>query len=393
MKMLIVGDPHLGKGSNLGKSIGQLNSRFIDQMNLLEWALEQAVSTNSNIICLTGDVFDDPKPHHNIVTQFMSWLKKCQSQDISVHIVVGNHDILRHGNFYYSALDIIDEAELDNIHIHKQYDTILFDELETSITFMPFRDRKSFNEESSKEALSKLKEIIDYECYSSPNNYTKLAIGHLALEGSVPIGNEIDDLINELFCPIEYFSSFNYTWLGHIHKPQVLSNTPYIAHIGSMDISDFGEATHKKYIVIYDFEEKSFSEVLIPTRALQKIDICIPDTCEDATAYVLSKLEEESIKDSIISLNIEVSNSSIKPANRQLIQQKLLESGVHSVSKISEARKVHVAKKTNGFNALNISSYKLDVPEAIKLYAEQQIDPAERAEFISSAIEIYKEYQ
>lgn len=390
--MIIVGDPHLGKGSNLGKSVGQMNSRFIDQMNLLDWSLDQAMTTDASIICLTGDVFDDPKPHHTIVSQFMGWLKKCQSLDITVHIVVGNHDILRHGNYYYSALDIIDEAELENIFIHKDFDTVLFDGLETSITFLPFRDRKSFNEESSKDALVKLKEIIDYESCTAPDNYTKVAIGHLALEGSVPVGNEVDDLINELFISIDYFKSFNYTWLGHIHKPQVLCQSPYIAHIGSMDISDFGESEHKKYIVIYDFESKSFVEELIPTRTLQKIDIVIPDSCEDATEFVFSQLKERSVKNSIVSVNIEISNSSIKPVNRQLIQQKLFDSGVFSVSKISEARKVHVVKKSNSFKKLNLSSYNIDVPESIKLYADSQIDESERDAFIETALEIFKEH-
>ncbi len=42
---IILGDPHVGKGTNIGKSgIGSsLNSRIVDQLNLLDWTLDRAL--------------------------------------------------------------------------------------------------------------------------------------------------------------------------------------------------------------------------------------------------------------------------------------------------------------------------------------------------------------
>ena len=75
--------------------------------------------------------------------------------------------------------------------------------------------------------------------------------------------NEIDDCITELFCETEMFNKYDYTWLGHIHKPQVLSKKPYIGHIGSMDISDFGEKNQEKFIVLFDSNSFDAFEIIL----------------------------------------------------------------------------------------------------------------------------------
>jgi DNA repair protein SbcD/Mre11 len=265
-EVIILGDSHIGKGATIGRlAIGAaLNSRIVDQVNLLDWTLEQAVLRGVRTIIITGDVFEEPKPPPSLITLFVSWLKRCNANGVYVHIIVGNHDILRTGNFYTSPLDIIAECQLDNVSIYKDISTIFMGD--TAFTFLPFRDRKSFSVESNAEALELLANNLSYEVASIPSIYQKILVGHLAIEGSIPVGDEIDDLINELFCPIELLKSYDYVWMGHVHKPQVLNNNPHIAHIGSMDISNYGETDHQKYLICYDLEEKSFQQIVLPTR-------------------------------------------------------------------------------------------------------------------------------
>ncbi len=121
MSILILGDVHLNKSLSLGKStIGSaLNSRVVDQLNLLEWTLEQAIDNNTSHLILTGDVFDDPKPSASIVSIFISWLRKCQLHHINVHIIAGNHDILRTGVTYSSPLDIVESCDIEGIYIYR----------------------------------------------------------------------------------------------------------------------------------------------------------------------------------------------------------------------------------------------------------------------------------
>lgn len=385
--VIILGDVHLGKSVNLGKSsIGAgLNSRLEDQLNLLDWTLERAIEHSSGHIIITGDVFEEPRPHPSLITLFISWLKKCHANNIHTHVIIGNHDILRNGFVYSSPLDIISEMDLEGVYVYKQIDTVLIGT--TAFTMVPFRDRKSFASNSNAEALSLLKDSLVYELACAPLTYKKVLIGHLAIEGSIPIGDEIDDMANEIFCPISMFSGYDYVWMGHVHKPQVMKvKNPYIAHIGSMDISNFGETDHKKHIVILDCNSSSFEIEYLPTRPLKKINISIPKDTKDTTQYVLDKIEElDGFDKSIVRLDISLEDIELKSVNKSLIDKALQKAGAFNVAGISESKKTSLIKK-DGNNTIDT---KMDVTSAIKKWSEQRIDKDKRDAFVSLGNSIY----
>lgn len=387
--IIILGDVHLGKNLSQGKAgIGSnLNSRITDQLNLLEWTLDRAVEHSVDDIFLTGDIFEDPKPHPTLITLFIAWLKKCQINNVNVHIILGNHDILRSGFNYSSPLDIISEVELDNVNIYKNINTILIGS--SAFTLVPFKDRKSFGVESNAAALLLLRESLTYELASIPVTYKKILIGHLAIEGSIPIGDEFDDISNELFCPLDMFKGYDNVWMGHVHKPQVMSKSPYIAHIGSMDISNFGETDHKKHIVIMETlsNKQDFTIEYLPTRALKKINIVVPKDTIDTTDYVLKEIEKEkdNFNKSIIKVEISLSTPDLKSVNKATVEKLLLEKGAFNITSISESKKTSLIKKDNS----NTISTKMDVPVAIKTYAQTYVDDKVRQPFIELAMEIF----
>ena len=385
---IILGDVHLGKGTNIGKGgVGStLNSRIVDQLNLLDWTLDRAVEHHADHIILTGDVFEEPRPHPNLIVLFISWLKKCQVHDVNVHIIRGNHDILRTGNVYTSPLDIISEAELEKVHVYKEIDTITIGT--TAFTFVPFRDRKSFSVGSNADAVALVRDSLVYELASIPDTYHKVLVGHLAIEGSIPIGDEIDDIANELFCPLSMFQGYDYVWMGHVHKPQVMQKkNPYIAHIGSMDISNFGETDHKKIIVVFNCAEENgwFAENL-PTRPLQKITVSVPKDTADTTTYVLDELKKAGVQgNAIVRVDVSLTSPELKSVNKSTIEKYLTGQGAFNVNAISESKKVSLIKKDSNNN---IDS-KMDVSAAIKTYAQTYVDDTVRAGFIELAMEIH----
>lgn len=394
MQVIILGDIHLGRSTVIGKAgIGSnLNSRIVDQLNLLDWTLDQSVENDVDDIFITGDVFEDPKPHPTLITLFIAWLKKCQVHNINVHIIIGNHDILRSGFNYSSPLDIINEVELNNVNVYKNIDTILIGS--SAFTLVPFRDRKSFGVNSNTEALSLLKDSLTYELASIPVTYKKVLIGHLAIEGSIPIGDEFDDINNELFCPISMFKGYDRVWMGHVHKPQVMSKFPYIAHIGSMDISNFGETDHKKHIVILDCNSSHFDIEYLPTRALKKVSITIPKDTVDSTAYVLEvlnkyKKSKDPFDKAIVKIDISLEDPELKSINKSTIEKFLIEQGAFNVTSISESKKIAMIKKDSS----NTIDTKMDVSSAIKTYTQLYVDDKSKSEFIDLAMELYNTYK
>lgn len=391
MKILILGDPHLGRGSILGKSgLGStLNSRVIDQINLLDHVLERAIENNVEHIIITGDVFEDPKPAINLITLFIGWLKHCAAHNINIHIILGNHDYLRSGSVYTSPLDIISEAELDGITIYKDIDTIFIDTC--AFTLLPFRDRKSFYVSSNAEATKIIRDSLIYELASIPTTYHKVLIGHLAIDGSIPVGDEIDDLTNELFCPLDMFNGYNHVWMGHVHRPQIMKKkNPFIAHIGSMDISNFGETDHKKHIVIFNCNNYEWNIEYLPTRSLQKIVVSIPKDTEDPTDYVIKQIEKVGVQDKgIIRIEVVLTSPDLKSINKATIDKFLTANGAFSVNGISESKKINLIKKDDS----NTIDTEMDEVAAIKTYAQTYVEDTVRQNFIDLSLDILEKFK
>jgi len=396
MQSIILGDVHLGKGVAIGKAgIGAvLNSRIVDQINLLDWTLDQAIANSVDNIIITGDIFEDPKPHPSLIAIFIAWLKKCQAYQVNTHIIMGNHDMLRIGAAFTSPLDIISEMDLDGIYIYKHIDTIILDS--TAFTFVPFRDRKSFSVTSNAEALNVISESLVYELAGIPPPFKKVLIGHLAIEGSIPVGDEIDDVTNELFCSTDMFNGYDYVWMGHVHKPQIMKKSnPYIAHIGSMDISNFGETDQEKHIIIFDCAsgDGKFISKKLPTRSLRKISITIPKDTQDTTNYVIDEIKKNQINlnQAIVKVDIVLEAPELESINKNNLEKFLTQQGVFNVSGISESKKTALIKKdTSSGTSLYV---KMDVPNAIKAYADLHIDTNMQKDYIEEALSIYNSFK
>ncbi len=386
-QILVVGDLHLGGSLSLGKqSVGAaFNSRVIDQFNLLDWIYEQASNRNIQHIVLTGDVFDDPRPLHAIIIAFIDWLNKCSAYDMSVHIIAGNHDILRSGQNVISPLDIITAADIEDVFIYKKINTVHLDDM--GITFVPFRDRRSFDTDLNSKALATIGNQIAYECNGISNTSTKVLLGHLALEGAIPVGFELGELSNELHCPLSMFQGYDYTLMGHVHKFQIMSKDPVIGHIGSLDISDFGEAGHKKYLAIVD-SKSDIEYIEVPTRPLRSITLTLPAEVDNAKFIEDALMQTNGIDRAIVKLSIILPTNSLLAIDKSYFEKLLLKLGAFYVSKISEERtfvsvKKQMAEKLD--NAVNEIS-------AIKTYASM-IDEGIRDEFITTASNIVQEFK
>jgi exonuclease SbcD len=394
-RALIVGDLHLGKGVSIGRpGIGNaLNSRIADQIKLLEWVFDQAIDNSVSNVIFTGDVCQDSKPDYVLVQMFIEFLKKLESNNISVDIVAGNHDIKRTGYYYKSFLDIITAAEIPLVTIRKYVSTLILDGI--GITLLPFRDRRSLVCKLDTDAFEMISAMLIYECESIPNNFKRVLIGHLALQGAIFVGDEFDNEANELMCPLKMFCGYDYVWMGHVHKPQIRSKNPYIAHIGSLDISDFGETDHKKIVVLLDTETPNlFTEIEVPTRPLRRIQIDVPDGFS-STNYVVDQINAleklESFKNSIVKIDVKLLDADIENINRAIVEETLYNLGVFYICNLSESRNISVVARTSQ----QIIDNKIDTKAAVKIWAEHDVfeDDQEKSEYIDLANKFVESYE
>jgi DNA repair exonuclease SbcCD nuclease subunit len=400
MKCLILGDIHLGKGTSIGKSaeLGHLNSRIQDQIDLLDWAFDKCQETKTKLIAITGDVYQDFRPHPAVIGIFMRWLKKCERDGIEVHIVMGNHDILRSGQYVVSALDLVSELEMDYATVYKNFTRLELDDF--TIVFVPFRDKRMYESKTKDESIialtAELAKVIE-----EPSSKTKVAIGHLAFEGSIPIGDEISDTMNELYVPPEMFEWFDFVWMGHIHHPQVIQHhNPYAAHIGSLDRSDFSksEVDNNKIAILLDSESKNkFIEIQLPTRALRPVKIDIPPG-KDSTEFVINELclmsKRLDFKGSITRLEIQLNGAELENVDRDKVESYLKNNlEVHHICGFTEMRCISAIQ----IDPEDVFDNTMEIDQSINKWADTRKNifdnDSEREEFKKAAHEIRLEYE
>lgn len=399
MKGLVLGDLHIGKGLLLGKSaeLGKLNSRIQDQQDLLDWAYNKCIEEKIKLITITGDVYQDFRPHPAVIGIFMRWLKKCERAGITVHIVMGNHDILRSGQYVVSALDLVSELEMDYANVHKKFDRLETDDF--TIIFVPFRDKRMYDVKTKEEALEALQAELD-EVTAEPSSKIKIAIGHLAFEGSISVGDEISDTMNELFVPPEIFDWFDFVWMGHIHHPQIIQHhNPYAAHIGSFDRSDFSksEVENDKIAIIFDSNHKDkFYEEILPTRPLRPVHIDVP-VGKDSTEFVINELcllsKKLNFKKSIVRIEIQLNGPELENVDRSKVESYLFDKlEIYHICGFSETRSISAIQ----IDPDDVFENTMEISHSINKWADtrQLFDnDAEREAFKAAAHEVREEYE
>ena len=206
----------------------------------------------------------------------------------------------------------------------------------------------------------------------------------MAIRGSVFIGDEIKDITNEILLPVDFFDGFKYAIMGHIHKPQKITDN--VMHIGSMDISNFGEVDDIKKIIIIDDDKDCLDEIELPTRKLNQVVIHLNEN--DDTNVILNKLQEykeqNKLKDSIVNIKITMDENNKSQVDRKKIEEYLHSSDVFNITQISETKEKTIVrtKVAKIDNTMTIAS-------AIKAYAEK-FSNEYKDEFISLANRYYE---
>jgi exonuclease SbcD len=249
------------------------------------------------------------------------------------------------------------------------------------------------NSETCDNAIDIISNWLSYELEGIPESNDKVLIGHLAIDKAFWV-DEVDDVSNELMVSTTTFEGYDYVWMGHVHKPQVMkAKYPYIAHIGSMDISDFGETDQQKVVILFDPSSKDkFEEIPIPTRPLRRIRLEIPKD-EKPTSFLLKSIENmtavSSFDKAIVKLEIKILDPESPELDREQIIKKLKGLGAYHISSFSESRTVMVVPE----DKQHISDSAIKPKEAVKLYAESiEFDEnEEKNEFISVCLDVIAE--
>lgn len=281
MRLLHTADWHLGK-TLMNRSLIE------DQKFILDEMLKLADDEKPDAIVIAGDVYDRADPSTDAVELFDEILFKLTEKKIPVLCIAGNHDSAARLNFgsrlfANKKFFITTKTNLqpENIALNDEFGEVYFSLIPY---FEPIEIRNEFFGEDSERMTFNAanKFFIELARKKIPQGKRSVAIAHVFIDGGEESDSERKIVGTAGKVGAETFAGYDYAALGHLHRPQNISDK--IRYAGSPLKYSAKEFTHVKGVtrVVFDAQGLVRAEniPLTPKRDL----ICVSGTLAEFKA-------------------------------------------------------------------------------------------------------------
>lgn len=249
MKLFHISDLHIGI-----KIYGM--SQIEEQRHILNTIVQNAVDERIDGIILAGDIYDKQTPSAEGVVVFDEFLTALSKNNISVFMIWGNHDskeriafgssILKDSNIYISP---VYNGTVSPITLTDEYGNI-------NIYLLPFLKPQYVRAFADTE-IPDYNSAIEYAISTMGINKAErnIIVSHQFVTGASTCESEEISIGGTDNISADLFSDFDYTALGHIHRPQKIKSE-YIRYSGTPLKYSFSEENDKKAITVIELKEK-----------------------------------------------------------------------------------------------------------------------------------------
>lgn len=248
IRVLHTSDWHLGK--KLYKK-----DRLYEQELFLNWLFDIIKEKNIDLLIIAGDIFDVPTPPNNALKLYYDFLEKVTSQTECIMVLIsGNHDSK---SFIEAPKKILKKFSIRVFsRLSKDYDQNTFvlnkDNKSIEIKALPYFKSYDLNNLIEKNPSETTKEDYLYALSEISNDWKiedsfKIILSHHAFGSFISSESEhVLTMAGLESIPLNTVTeTCDYLALGHIHKPQRISDKAYYS--GSPIPLRFSE-THAKEI-------------------------------------------------------------------------------------------------------------------------------------------------
>jgi exonuclease SbcD len=352
VKFLHLADIHLGM-ENYGKVDKKtgLHSRMADFLRAFDFICDFAVKNKVDFVLFAGDAFKTRDPSPTYQREFAKRIKRLAAAKIVVVLLVGNHD-LPNAVGKANTLDIYSALEVENVYVARKPEVLEFTKINShwqlasqpertgSVTktynlksntyfqiavlpwiskiqlLLPEEYEKKEISESYKIMSEKLAGIVEDLAKKTNKNFSCVFLGHATVAGA-EFGSEQKAYIGSdvvLRQDVLQKGPWQYVALGHLHKHQILSQTPSIIYSGSIERVDFGEEKEKKGFLICELGTNrktnlcKFKFIPLPTRKFLTI-FCEINENDDPTNKILKEIKKTKTKDAVVKIKVKIPES------------------------------------------------------------------------------------
>ena len=259
MRILHTSDWHLGMPLKLGTMIED-QQYFLDQLYSIigEYGADA-------VIC-AGDVYDSSVTNAEAIGLYSSAITKiCKELGKKMIVIAGNHDsgarlasgreLLETAGLYVSGKieRNIKPVSVGNADI---YPVPFFNRDEVIALFPDKKSEITSQEAATKILCDSIREAMD------PSRVNIIAAHAFITSAELSDSDRAAQVGQATSVSKDVFAGFDYAALGHIHKPQAITET--VRYSGSPIKYSFGaEETQQKQVIIYDTETKEIIPVAL----------------------------------------------------------------------------------------------------------------------------------
>ena len=269
MKFIHLSDLHLGIRVN-DFSMSE------DQRYILDRILDIIDSEAPDGIIIAGDIYDKSMPPAEAVAMFDDFISSIAERKIKTFIISGNHDsaeriafgsrIMNAGGIYLSP---VYNGDIKPVVMEDEYGSV-------NIYMLPFvrpsAVRAFYPDDDTDSYSSAVETAVKH--MNADFSRRNIIITHQFVTGAVRSDSEDISVGGTDNVSADIFADFDYTALGHIHKPQNIGSER-IRYCGTPLKYSFSEAKQDKSVTVIELGKKGNVNVrtvkLIPLRDMTKL--------------------------------------------------------------------------------------------------------------------------
>jgi len=247
MKILIFSDLHIHPHK-------KSSERLEDCLGVLDWVFRTSKERGITNLVFLGDLFHDRQKIDVLAYQktFEIMERHLSSGEISLHLLLGNHDLWHHQRLDVSSVNPLRTLPGVTVVSEPCVREISNGDESFHMGFLPYTH-------SPAEDIKKVE--ADWKTKAGKDSM-KILGGHIAVDGAVwnvKYGTFSDVTVEHEGDMVrvgpEIFKKWDRVFLGHYHAAQRMGET--VEYVGSPLQLSFGEADQDKHIIVYDTAKNS----------------------------------------------------------------------------------------------------------------------------------------
>jgi exonuclease SbcD len=264
-----------------------------DQAHILDQIVEMAIEGRVEVVAISGDVYDRSVPPVQATVVMDDFLTRLIDMGIRVVMTPGNHDSperISFGSRLMRSRGLFIASGLPG-----KVTPVVIEDARGPVSFYPLPYvepllvRKSLEDQDVSDFDSAMARVM---AGIQNGNGRSVCLAHCFTNGGESSESERPLSIGgSSLVGTGHFDRFQLTLLGHLHRPQKISDTIFYA--GSPLAYSFQESAHVKTVAIYDLAaDGSFTRELLPLIPLRRVR-----TISGVLAEVLAGWDEDPGRD------------------------------------------------------------------------------------------------